>query len=139
MTRELDITYSFKVGNVYLKRGNADGVVEFTTNAEDAYTVENRDVYNNEPVYHRHIKVINETIKKLHRIGFDNVKVIEKRVIVEIAEREREVELVVEGTTLKLKPINDDYRISDGLGDYTIGTGVILNGVVGLVKINEEN
>jgi len=139
MTKELDITYSFKVGNVYLKRGNYDGVVEFTTNAEDAFTVENRDVYNNEPVYHRHVKVINETIKSLHRIGIDNVKVIEKRVIVEIVEREREVELVVEDTTLKLKPINDDYRTSDGLGDYTIGTGVILNGVVGLVKLNEEN
>ena len=119
MCKEMDITYNFMVGNLYVKSESRKGV-EFTTNMNDAYTLTNNDVYNSEPAYHRHVTVIAEFFKKLRRHDIYNVRIVERRVIVETIEIEREVELVDIDNTLQLKEVVEDYKTTALLDDNVL-------------------
>lgn len=133
MTKELDVTYCFMVGNLYVENENKDGV-ELTAYAEDAYTITNTDLYNNSKTRLAHIDRVTNFLSRMRNThGIDNLKIIETRRVVEIVERE--VELMTIGNTLVLKPNVEDIRID--IQGHTIGTAVVDNSGVGWVKTDE--
>lgn len=133
MNKKVEISYTFMVGNLYVKSVTHSGV-ELSDYDKNVIRVHDESEMLKSRHYVAHVKRIQDYLKRLKEHGITDVKVIETKVVTETTNREVELKPVHAESELGLFPV----KIMFGDGSGTIFTDTLSCGIkVGTISTKD--